>query len=181
MTSTTGPAAQRCSRKRRTAKAGAEMMRSVLAVTSAMVTVIVMLLSFVLLSQAMRRLPLGTSYAVWTGIGSVGTVLLGTITELWQFYLYYALFVGSMGHAAFTVLLPVILTRWFKRHMGLAIGIYWGALGAGTVLFAPLFSWLIETRGWENRHGSVFVRRATRKTLPACPGAIGKSCANCSG
>lgn len=80
---------------------------------------------------------------------SIGTVLLGTITELWQFYLYYALFVGSMGHAAFTVLLPVILTRWFKRHMGLAIGIYWGALGAGTVLFAPLFSWLIESRGWQ--------------------------------
>src|SRR5688572_3770601 len=81
---------------------------------------------------------------------SIGTVLLGTITELWQFYLYYALFVGSMGHAAFTVLLPVILTRWFKRHMGLAIGIYWGALGAGTVFFAPLFSWLIQTRGWQN-------------------------------
>ena len=80
---------------------------------------------------------------------SVGTILLGTITELWQFYLFYALFVGSMGHAAFTVLLPVILTRWFKRHMGLAIGIYWGALGAGPVLFAPLFSWLIQTRGWE--------------------------------
>ena len=80
---------------------------------------------------------------------SGGTIMLGTITELWQFYLYYALFVGSMGHAAFTVLLPVILTRWFKRHMGLAIGIYWGALGAGTVLFAPLFSWLIETRGWQ--------------------------------
>ena len=81
---------------------------------------------------------------------SVGTVMLGTITELWQFYLYYALFVGSMGHAAFTVLLPVILTRWFKRHMGIAIGAYWGALGAGPVLFAPLFSWLIQTRGWEN-------------------------------
>src|SRR5688500_3342900 len=80
---------------------------------------------------------------------SVGTVLLGTITELWQFYLYYALFVGAMGHAALTVLLPVILTRWFKRHMGLAIGLYWGALGAGPVLFAPLFSWLIETRGWQ--------------------------------
>jgi MFS family permease len=80
---------------------------------------------------------------------STGTVLLGTITELWQFYLYYALFVGSMGHAAFTVLLPVILTRWFKRHMGIAIGAYWGALGAGPVLFAPLFSWMIQTRGWQ--------------------------------
>jgi MFS family permease len=81
---------------------------------------------------------------------SVGTVLLGTITELWQFYLFYALFVGSMGHAAFTVLLPVILTRWFKRQMGLAIGLYWGALGLGPVLFAPLFSWMIVTRGWEH-------------------------------
>src|SRR5829696_7915423 len=81
---------------------------------------------------------------------SVGTVLIGTITELWQFYLYYALFVGSMGHAAFTVLLPVILTRWFRRHMGLAIGAYWGALGLGPVLFAPLFSWMIETRGWQH-------------------------------
>jgi MFS family permease len=80
---------------------------------------------------------------------SIGTVLLGTIKELWQFYLFYALFVGSMGHAAFTVLLPVIVTRWFHRHMGLAIGIYWGALGSGPVLFAPLFSYLIQTRGWQ--------------------------------
>ena len=55
-----------------------------------------------------------------------------------------------MGHAAFTVLLPVIVTRWFHRHMGLAVGIYWGALGAGPVLFAPLFSWLIGTRGWQD-------------------------------
>src|SRR4051812_17105071 len=88
---------------------------------------------------------------------SVGTVLLGTISELWQFYLYYALFVGSMGHAAFTVLLPVILTRWFKRHMGLAIGTYWGALGLGPVLFAPLFSWMIQSRGWQNAFTTIGV------------------------
>jgi len=88
---------------------------------------------------------------------SIGTVLLGTITELWQFYLYYALFVGSMGHAAFTVLLPVIVTRWFHRHMGLAVGIYWGALGSGPVLFAPLFSWLIETRGWQQAFTAIGV------------------------
>src|SRR5918996_5429631 len=92
-----------------------------------------------------RPLMIGASLLI-----SVGTVLLGTITELWQFYLYYALFVGSMGHAAFMVLLPVIVTRWFHRHMGLAVGIYWGALGSGPVLFAPLFSWLIGTRGWQD-------------------------------
>jgi MFS family permease len=80
---------------------------------------------------------------------TVGTLLLGTITELWHFYVFYGFFVGSMGHAAFTVLLPVILTRWFTRYMGLAVGIYWAAMGIGPMIFAPLFRWLIETRGWE--------------------------------
>jgi MFS family permease len=91
--------------------------------------------------------------ARWLMIGATflitaGTYLLGTITELWQFYVYYGFFVGSMGHAAFTVLLPVILTRWFDRYMGLAVGIYWAAMGVGPMIFAPLFRWLIETRGW---------------------------------
>jgi len=80
---------------------------------------------------------------------TAGTFLLGTITELWQFYLFYGFFVGSMGHAAYTVLLPVILTRWFTRYMGLAVGIYWAAMGIGPMIFAPVFRWLIETRGWE--------------------------------
>src|ERR1035437_8210620 len=91
-----------------------------------------------------RKLMIGASLLI-----STGTVLLGTIKELWQFYVFYGLFVGSLGNAAFTVLLPVIVTRWFNRHMGMALGIYWAALGAGPMIFAPLFRWLIETRGWE--------------------------------
>src|SRR5262245_24845502 len=81
---------------------------------------------------------------------SVGTVLLGTIRELWQLYLLYGVVVGALGHAAFMVLLPVIVTRWFEQKMGLALGIYWAALGAGPVIFAPLFRWMIDTRGWES-------------------------------
>jgi quaternary ammonium compound-resistance protein SugE len=42
-------------------------------------TIAIMLLSFVLLSQAMRTLPLGTAYAMWTGIGAVGTAIYGMI------------------------------------------------------------------------------------------------------
>lgn len=40
-------------------------------------TAIAMIISVVLLSWAMRGLPLGTAYAVWTGIGAVGTVIVG--------------------------------------------------------------------------------------------------------
>ena len=40
-------------------------------------TVAAMVASVGLLGLAMRTLPVGTAYAVWTGIGAVGTVLLG--------------------------------------------------------------------------------------------------------
>jgi quaternary ammonium compound-resistance protein SugE len=40
-------------------------------------TALSMVLSVVLLGWAMRSLPVGTAYAVWTGIGAVGTVILG--------------------------------------------------------------------------------------------------------
>lgn len=43
------------------------------------VTVIGMLLSFVFLAQAVRTIPVGTGYAVWTGIGAAGTAILGMI------------------------------------------------------------------------------------------------------
>ena len=40
-------------------------------------TALAMVVSVVLLALAMRTLPVGTAYAVWTGIGAVGTGLLG--------------------------------------------------------------------------------------------------------
>ena len=40
-------------------------------------TVTAMVLSILLLGLALRELPVGTGYAVWTGIGTVGTALLG--------------------------------------------------------------------------------------------------------
>jgi MFS family permease len=92
-----------------------------------------------------RQLMLAAAVMIGTG-----TVLLGTIQELWHFYLFYGVFVGSMGHAAFSVLLPVIITRWFYRHLGIVMGIYWAGQGVGPVIFAPLFRWLLETQGWQH-------------------------------
>ena len=41
------------------------------------VTVVAMGLSFYLLSWALRELPLGSAYAVWVGVGAIGTALVG--------------------------------------------------------------------------------------------------------
>lgn len=42
-------------------------------------TIVTMVASFYLLAQALKTLPVGTAYAVWTGIGAVGTAILGMI------------------------------------------------------------------------------------------------------
>ena len=42
-------------------------------------TVICMIFSFVLLAWALRTIPVGTAYAVWTGIGAAGTALIGML------------------------------------------------------------------------------------------------------
>jgi quaternary ammonium compound-resistance protein SugE len=49
-----------------------KLMPTVLTATS-------MVASVVLLGIAVRTLPLGTAYAVWTGVGTVGTVILGIV------------------------------------------------------------------------------------------------------
>lgn len=45
--------------------------------TPSILTVIAMVISLVLLAQAMKTLPMGTAYAIWTGIGAIGATILG--------------------------------------------------------------------------------------------------------
>lgn len=44
-----------------------------------LLTVAAIILSLALLGLAMKELPLGTAYAIWTGVGAVGTVIAGII------------------------------------------------------------------------------------------------------
>lgn len=48
-------------------------------ITPSIITVVAMLISVVLLSWAMKTLPVGTAYAVWTGIGAVGAAIAGIV------------------------------------------------------------------------------------------------------
>lgn len=47
--------------------------------TPSIITVTAMIISFALLAWAMKTLPAGTAYAVWTGIGAVGAAIAGMI------------------------------------------------------------------------------------------------------
>ncbi len=59
-------------------------------------------LSAVLLAKATQSLPIGTAYAVWTGIGAVGAVLVGIIffrepTSLWRLFFLTTLILSIVG------------------------------------------------------------------------------------
>jgi quaternary ammonium compound-resistance protein SugE len=59
-------------------------------------------LSFFFLNKAVRTIPLGTGYAVWTGIGAVGTVLVGIIffnepTFFWRLFFIVLLISSIIG------------------------------------------------------------------------------------
>lgn len=59
-------------------------------------------LSMVLLYKASQHIPLGTAYAVWTGIGAVGTVLMGIFffqepTDWWRLFFITLLIVSIVG------------------------------------------------------------------------------------
>ncbi|SQI43672.1 Quaternary ammonium compound-resistance protein sugE [Leminorella richardii] len=47
--------------------------------TPSIITLVAMAASFLLLANAMKTLPMGTAYAVWTGIGAVGAAVTGII------------------------------------------------------------------------------------------------------
>ena len=47
--------------------------------TPSIITIAAMIVSIAMLSWAMRTLPVGTAYAVWTGIGALGSVIVGII------------------------------------------------------------------------------------------------------
>lgn len=59
-------------------------------------------LSMILLYKATRELPLGTAYAVWTGIGAVGTVIIGILffrepTSFWRLFFITTLIASIVG------------------------------------------------------------------------------------
>ncbi|HKJ81860.1 MAG TPA: quaternary ammonium compound efflux SMR transporter SugE [Ignavibacteriaceae bacterium] len=65
-------------------------------------TVVCIFISMGLLAYSLKWLPVGTAYAVWTGIGAVGTAILGIILfgeskEFMRIFFMFLIIVGLVG------------------------------------------------------------------------------------
>ena len=61
-----------------------------------LITGALMIASFYFLSLAVKTLPIGTAYAVWTGIGAVGTVIVGIIFFNEPLYFWRIFFIATL-------------------------------------------------------------------------------------
>ena len=79
----------------------------------------------------------------------VGVMLTGVINQVWQLYVTFGLMLG-VAQAIFLVpLIPSAMT-WFRRHLGLGMGILMAAWGLGPALATPLLGYMIEAFGWKD-------------------------------
>ena len=71
-----------------------------------------------------------------------GMILTGFMTEIWQLYLFFGILLSaSMG--IFQVPLTVAVTSWFRRHLGLGMGLLQSSQGFGPVIAPPIMLGLV--------------------------------------
>jgi MFS family permease len=87
------------------------------------------------------------------GILSLGgaLILLSTVSELWQFYLYCCA-LGALGASTFDAPLLANVGNWFNRNKGLAIGTCYAIRGLGQGLIPFVGGMLIASTGWRDAY-----------------------------
>jgi MFS family permease len=84
-----------------------------------------------------------------TIVAGLGAFLLGTVTEPWQFYLYFG-FVFSVGVAGIgTISNMTAVEAWFDRNKSTALGIATTGIGAGGAVIPLFLGWLISNYNWQ--------------------------------
>ena len=90
----------------------------------------------------------GVRRVMWVGgfLFMAGMVMTGIMTELWEYYLYFGLVLAA-GMASFQVTLVSGVTLWFRKNLGLAMGILQALQGLGTGLAILMVFLLFDKYG----------------------------------
>jgi MFS family permease len=94
----------------------------------------------------------GGRKVILAGLATLGLVLLSAEaigSKIWQLYLFYAI-LGVVSGGTIAVPYGVVISRWFNRRRGLALGLALMGLGAGAIVMPPLVQFLIASYGWRS-------------------------------
>lgn len=77
-----------------------------------------------------------------------GLITLGVINQI-TFIYAVTFIIGYLNVVIYVLSVPILITNWFKAKKGTALGIAAAGIGLGSVLFAPIFSMVIEKSGYK--------------------------------
>ena len=86
---------------------------------------------------------------VGTAMFLAGMLLTGFINTIWELYLYFGVLLG-VAQAIFLVPLIPAAMHWFRRHLGVGMGLIMASWGLGPAVAAMAVSVLLEGMGWQN-------------------------------
>ena len=105
-----------------------------------------------LLGHLLDRVGARAGFVAGSVILGLGLILSSTAQSLEQMIVDDSLIV-SLGLAALALgMHGIVLSRWFYRRRGLAIGIAFAGTGIGTFVFSPLVERFIEGHGWRGTY-----------------------------
>lgn len=89
------------------------------------------------------------------GLVAAGSGLTVWMTQPWQLFLYWGVFVGFGTGCLALVFASMVANRWFHKHRSLVTGIFSAAYATGQLVFLPLITSLTDSIGW--RYGALVV------------------------
>jgi sugar phosphate permease len=81
-------------------------------------------------------------------IHGLGLYMTSTATTVGAFYLWYG-FVSSIGRSVFILVSTTLITRWFVKRQGIAMGITMAGSGLGPFILSPVVTWMIVRWDWQ--------------------------------
>ena len=88
------------------------------------------------------------SMLLGTAVFLIGMLLTAFVTQLWHFWVTYGVVLGIAQSIFLVPLIPAAMI-WFRRNLGLAMGLIMASWGVGPALATPLIAFSIDMVGWK--------------------------------
>ncbi|MBL4720464.1 MAG: MFS transporter [Alphaproteobacteria bacterium] len=79
---------------------------------------------------------------------AVGSILMKYVSEIWQFYILFGVFMGLIGRSTLFAPLMSNITRWFVKNPSMAVGVVGTGQSLAGAVWPPVFQYLNDSIGW---------------------------------
>ena len=109
------------------------------------------LFSIAMLNKVLTRVNIRVLTSSCLIVTVICMILTSTFTQLWQWFAIGAV-MGIVSPVIQLMVPPILLSNWFVKKRGFAVGLSMTFSGIGGVIMNPILAWLIESYGWRTAY-----------------------------